>query len=34
MAEMKQPVISDPLDDYFDDDEPVELEINEGLFDD
>lgn len=34
MAEIKQPVISDPLDDYFDDDEPVELEINEDLFDD
>lgn len=30
MAEIKQPIISD----YFDNDEPVELEINEDLFDD
>ena len=29
-AEVKQPIISD----YFDDDEPAELEIDEDLFDD
>ena len=33
-AEVKEPIVSDPVGDYFDDDEPAELEINEDLFDD
>lgn len=32
--EDKQSIISDPLNDHFDDDELVALEINEELFDD
>ena len=32
-SEVKQPIISDPIENYFDD-EPAELEIDEDLFDD
>lgn len=36
-TEVKEPIVSEHLSNYFDDDddnEPVELEINEDLFDD